>query len=80
MKRILLLGAMVFATTIFAQTTAELKKEIDDIKTSIANIHTEIQSVKSENLYYKKNSGYKQTHCTGNGKWFGVYHYQYYWK
>ncbi len=54
MKRILLLGAIGFSITISAQTIAELKKEINDIKTSIAHLHTEIQSVKSENLYYKK--------------------------
>ncbi|MGC4128547.1 MAG: transposase [Bergeyella sp.] len=54
MKRVILMCAMVFSTILFAQTTAELKKEIEDIKTSVANLHTEIQSVKSENIYLKQ--------------------------
>lgn len=55
MKRtLLLLGFGVFSNILFAQSNAELKKEIDDLKISIANLHTEIQSVKNDNLYYKK--------------------------
>ncbi|MRI64204.1 hypothetical protein EDM00_09410 [Ornithobacterium rhinotracheale] len=54
MKRILLIGVL-FSTTLLAQeSNQDLKKEIETIKISLNNLHSEIQSVKSENIYLKK--------------------------
>ncbi|MRI63490.1 hypothetical protein EDM00_05735 [Ornithobacterium rhinotracheale] len=36
------------------ESNQDLKKEIDAIKISLNNLHSEIQSVKSENIYLKK--------------------------
>ncbi|MDO4764286.1 MAG: hypothetical protein Q4A00_07910 [Flavobacteriaceae bacterium] len=53
-KALFLLGFGMISNVLFSQSNVELKKEIDDIKISLMNLHTEIQSVKNENLYYKK--------------------------
>lgn len=53
-KGLFLLGIGMISNVLSAQSNADLKKEIDDLKISVANLHTEIQSVKNDNLYYKK--------------------------
>lgn len=54
MKRILL-AVVLFSTNLLAQeSNQDLKKEIETIKVSLNNLHSEIQSVKSENIYLKK--------------------------
>lgn len=54
MKNILLFGALVAATTFKAQTNVEIKAELDKIQTEISMLRSEIQSVKSQNIYFKK--------------------------
>lgn len=55
MKKLLLSGAMFFAIPFLAQNELkELRNDVDNIKLSIKNLQSEIQSVKSENIYLKQ--------------------------
>ncbi|AFL96556.1 hypothetical protein ACQ1Q1_11385 [Ornithobacterium rhinotracheale] len=50
-----LLGLVFLSTTLMAQeSNQDLRKEVETIKVSLKNLHSEIQSVKSENSYLKK--------------------------
>lgn len=56
MNKPLLLGLCLFSTLNFPaqESTKDLRQDIEDLKISVKNLHTEIQSVKSENIYLKK--------------------------
>lgn len=55
MKKGLFLGLMCISVLSLAQTSNEdLRKEIETIKVSVNNLRSEINEVKSENLYLKK--------------------------
>lgn len=50
-----LLGLVFLSTTLMAQeSNQDLRKEVETIKVSLKNLHSETQSVKSENSYLKK--------------------------
>lgn len=54
MKYILLLNALITSAVFHAQTNAEIKDDLVKIQAEISILKTEIQAVKSQNIYLKK--------------------------
>ena len=54
MKKILLSSSLILSSFVYSQTDNDLKIEIEKIKNDITVLKTEVQSIKSQNIYLKK--------------------------
>ncbi|MDY3548997.1 transposase [Riemerella anatipestifer] len=53
MKKIIIFATLLLWNFVSSQTNAELKKDIEEVKTKVSTLEREIQTVKSQNIYFK---------------------------